>query len=86
MNLRTILLAAGVTAADVDSAVRDSRRVVRRVGAGAGFLSEALEQLGKKAPLGSRRQNAAFVASLVLGRVNEGASDMLRLNPRGPKR
>jgi hypothetical protein len=76
--LRDALIAAGVLPTDIDQALRDSRRVVGRAAAGARLLSKAAEQIGSKAPAGSKRQAVAVLGSLWLDRVAEQTAGLLR--------
>jgi len=81
VSLRDALIAAGVAPADLDDAIRSSRRAVARASAGARFLSSALHQVGESAKPGSKRQIVALVGSSWLDRFAEETGRMVR--PRG---
>jgi len=78
-----MLIAAGVAPADIDRAIDDSRKVVRRAGAAARLLSRGAKQVGQKSPEGSKRQRVALVGSMWLDRIAEETGGMLR--PRGKR-
>jgi hypothetical protein len=78
MNLRWLLESQGLTARDIDRAVREARQVVRVTRSGADFLATMLEKLAEKSQPGKKQQILA-IGSLMVGRVRDGANDMLKV-------
>jgi hypothetical protein len=77
LNVRDLLLAAGVSERDIAEAVRESRHATRQVGAGARLLARMLTHVGERSKLGSKRQIVAFVGSEWLQKIGKGADRML---------
>jgi hypothetical protein len=83
VSLRDVLVAAGVAPGELEHAIADSRRVVRRAAASARVLSSALEQIGTHCKPGSKRQIVALVGSAWLDKFAEQTGGLLR--PRGKR-
>lgn len=83
MKLRDALIAAGIDPRELELAIGDSRRVVRRAASSARVLSAALGKVGETARPGSKRQVVALLGSAWLDRFAEQTGGLLR--PRGKR-
>lgn len=83
MNLRDVLVAAGVEPAELERALYQSRRLVRRVEAGSRVAGAALRHVAERRPEGSTGRALALLGSEWLDGFSEQTGAMLR--PRGKR-
>ena len=76
MNLRLFLQAQGLSARDIDEAVREARQATRMVQTASGALVEVLTRAAYRFE-GERARKILAVGATVAQKVHDGLSEML---------